>query len=240
YAAATLAALRDHGATDIQVYSPSGRAAKFATKHGIRSVAAGAYAAAAAGADLIVTCTSAESPVLSAETLLSGALAIGRDAASTHRSLIIDLGLPRNVDPDVSNIAGIALLDLETIRLHAPLEELHATDAAREVVSEAARRFAVVGERQSITPAVVALREHAFGLLEAEIARVNARGDDDGRTEQALRHLVGVLLHTPTVRAHELADAGRADDYVDALGALFGIEVAEQEADDAGTERAAG
>ena len=64
-----------------------------------------------------------------------------------------------------------------------------------------------------------------FGVLDAEIARAAARGDD-GRTEQALRHLVGVLLHTPTARAHELAAPGRADEYVAALDALFGIEVA--------------
>jgi glutamyl-tRNA reductase len=61
-----------------------------------------------------------------------------------------------------------------------------------------------------------------FELLEAEIARARARGDD-GRAEQSLRHLVGVLLHTPTIRAHELADAGHADDYVAGLEALFGI-----------------
>ncbi|MGC5223370.1 glutamyl-tRNA reductase [Micromonospora sp. DT81.3] len=224
YAAATLAALRDHGATDIRVYSPSGRASQFATKHGIRAVDDAGYAAAAAGADLVVTCTSAEAPVLTAQTLRTGALAAGTQGA--HRRLIIDLGLPRNVDPDVSSVPGVALLDLETIRLHAPLEELQATDAARQVVSDAARRFAIVGERQSLTPAVVALRTHVFGVLESEIARAQARGDD-GRTEQSLRHLVGVLLHTPTTRAHELAEAGRAEEYVAALNTLFGIEVDE-------------
>ncbi len=64
-------------------------------------------------------------------------------------------------------------------------------------------------------------------MLDTEVARVRARGDEGGQTEQALRHLVGVLLHTPTTRAHELAESGRADDYIDALSALFGIEVAE-------------
>ncbi len=71
----------------------------------------------------------------------------------------------------------------------------------------------------------MALRAHVFGVLDAEVARVRARGDEGGQTEQALRHLVGVLLHTPTTRAHELAETGRADEYIDALSALFGIEV---------------
>jgi glutamyl-tRNA reductase len=242
YAAATVAALRDQGAVDISVYSPSGRAAKFAAKHGLHPVAAERYPSAAAHADLVITCTSAEHPVLSAATFAAGlggyeaavADATAADAAACpvdhagRRRLVIDLGLPRNVDPDVAGVAGTDLLDLETIRLHAPLEELQATDAAREVVRDAARRFAVVGERRNVTPGVVALRERAFAALEAEIARARARGDDDGRTEQALRHLVGVILHTPTARAHELAAEGRGEEYLTALSTLFGIEVADE------------
>lgn len=238
YAAATLAALRDHGAENISVYSPSGRAQRFAAKHGIEPVAAERFPSVAAHADLVITCTTAEHHVLSAATFAAGrdgyetivaATSTGCpvDHSSTSRRLVIDLGLPRNVDPDVATVAGVDLLDLETIRLHAPLEELQATDAARAVVRDAAERFAVVGERQSATPAMVALRTHIFELMEAEIARARTRGDDDGRTEQALRHMVGVLLHTPTTRAHELAEAGRVHEYTAALSTLFGIEVPE-------------
>ncbi len=232
YAAATVAALRDQGAEDISVHSPSGRAAKFALKHGLRAVSAETFPSAVAHADLVITCTTAEHYVLSAATFAAGrgayetAVAAGSCPVDhTSRRLVIDLGLPRNVDPDVATVAGIDLLDLETIRLHAPLDELQATDAARDLVRDAARRFTSVGERKNITPAVVALRAHVFGVLDAEVARVRARGDEGGQTEQALRHLVGVLLHTPTTRAHELAETGRADEYVDALSALFGIEV---------------
>ena len=232
YAAATVAALRDQGAEDISVHSPSGRAAKFALKHGLRAVSAETFPSAVAHADLVITCTTAEHYVLSAATFAAGRgayeTAVTTSACPvdhTARRLVIDLGLPRNVDPDVATVAGVDLLDLETIRLHAPLEELQATDAARDLVRDAARRFTSVGERKNIIPAVVSLRAHVFGVLDAEVARVRARGDEGGQTEQALRHLVGVLLHTPTTRAHELAESGRADEYVDALSALFGIEV---------------
>jgi glutamyl-tRNA reductase len=243
YAAATLAALRDHGAERIAVYSPSGRAQVFAAKHGIASIGDDEYARAAASADLVITCTSADNHVLDAAVLrrgraeLSGELrritpAGAAECPVSHtagaRRLVIDLGLPRNVDPDVTTVSGVDLLDLETVRLHAPLEELQATAEAREIVRDAAEKFALAGRRQSLAPAVVALREHAFGVLEDEIARVRARGDEDGRTEQAMRHLVGRLLHIPTARAQELAAHGRADDYVAALGTLFGIDVGAQ------------
>ncbi|MFT4219322.1 MAG: glutamyl-tRNA reductase [Microbacterium sp.] len=221
YAAATLAALRDHGATDISVHSPSDRGERFALKHGLAHVPAADFAQAAGRADILITCTSAERPVVHAAMLAPQATR-GCPVHTRGERLVIDLGLPRNVDPDVAGLPGVALLDLETIRLHAPLEELQATDAARAVVVEAARRFSVVGESHTVTPAVVALREHVFALMESEIARARARGDD-GAAEQALRHLVGVLLHTPTARARELAAQGRADEYVAALAALFGI-----------------
>ena len=237
YAAATVAALRDQGAEDISVHSPSGRAAKFAAKHGLRAVSAETFPTAVAHADLIITCTTSENHVVSAATFAAGRTAaeaaapasVGCPVDHAGRRLVIDLGLPRNVDPDVATVPGVDLLDLETIRLHAPLEELQATDAARDLVRDAARRFASVGERKNITPAVVALRAHVFGVLDAEVARVRARGDEGGQTEQALRHLVGVLLHTPTTRAHELAETGRADEYIDALSALFGLEVSDPE-----------
>lgn len=205
YAAATLAALRDHGARDITVFSPSGRGERFAHKHQIAATTD--LPAALASAELVITCTSD--------------LAITADIVGTEApDLIIDLGMPRNVDPAVA-AKGVALLDLELIRLHAPLEELQATDAARQVVQDAARRFTVVGEHRNVAPAVVALRRHVFGVLDAEIDRARGRGDD-GRIEQALRHMVGVLLHTPTVRAQELAERGHADRFTDAIATLFG------------------
>lgn len=242
YAAVTLATLRERGAVDISVYSPSGRAEAFAAKHGIRPVTAAEYARTAAHSSLLITCTTATEPVLGPEHLqhpvglAAAGCPVSPTGAAAHRQLVVDLGMPRNVDPAVGALDGVALLDLETIRLHAPLEELQATDAARSVVREAADTFHVVGARQSVTPSVVALRTHIFTLLESEIARARARGDEDGRIEQALRHLSGVLLHTPTTRAHELAAAGRADEFAAALGVLYGITPAADAAAENGPE----
>jgi glutamyl-tRNA reductase len=228
YAAVTLATLRERGAMNIAVYSPSGRAELFAKKHGITAVREDDYTRTATQSTLLITCTNAaEEPVLGPEHLqasvgtAAGGCPIGASSASSQ--LVIDLGMPRNVDPAVANLEGVALLDLDTIRLHAPLEELQATDAARSVVREAADTFNIVGDRQSVTPSVVAFRTHIFGLLEDEIDRARRRGDEQGLVEQAMRHLAGVLLHTPTVRAHELAADGRANEFTSALETLYGL-----------------
>lgn len=247
FAGASLAALRNRGVTDVRVHSPSGRGAQFAAGHGIEAVPRAEYAKAAAEADIIVTCTTAEHHVVD-KTLI----AVGREQLGTSvtllsrgtapvrdvRQLVIDLGLPRNVAPDVVEVPGVDLLDLETIKIHAPLEEFEATDAAREIVNRDARKFGDLVEERDLAPAVVALRRHVYDILDGEIARAKARGDDDGRTEAALRHMAGVLLHTPMVRSRELARAGEQTAWIDGLEALFGVkpEEVEQSAPVAGAD----
>src|SRR5690606_26931750 len=134
-------------------------------------------------------------------------------------SFVIDLGLPRNVHPDVAAVTGVTLLDLETIRVHAPLEELQATDAAREIVRDATAKFVGEGREQNAQPAVVALRKHVFSVLERELER----GATD-EVAEALRHFTGMLLHTPTVRAKEAASTGDAEQVFAAVETLFGID----------------
>ncbi|HEU0183352.1 MAG TPA: glutamyl-tRNA reductase [Agromyces mariniharenae] len=241
FAGASLAALRDRGVTDVRVHSPSGRGARFAAGHGIESVARPEFAAAAADADIIVTCTTAEHHVVDRALIAVGreelaasagtvtalpgvASPAGPGAPGEPRQLVIDLGLPRNVAPDVVELPGVELLDLETIKIHAPLEELGATDAARAIVNHDARAFGDIAEERDLAPAVVALRRHVFDLMDAEIERAKSRGDDDGRTEAALRHMAGVLLHTPMVRSRELARAGEQAAWIDGLEALFGVK----------------
>ncbi len=211
YAKTTLAALRDRGVTDITVHSPSGRGEAFALRHAVTSAAS--LGVALEAADLVITCTASELPVVTA-----GLVSPGR-----HR-IFIDLGLPRNIDPVVASVEGIELLDLETVSLHAPLAELNAADDARALVSEAATEFAAIAAEQQLAPAIVALRAHVFELLDSEIERARKRGDADGSVEAALRHLAGVLLHTPSVRARELARAGDGDAFAAGVAALFGIE----------------
>ena len=206
YAARTVDALRARGAGDVHVFSPSGRAEGFAVQRGLLPVAD--FAAAAAQADVVITCTA--DAVVHADAFVPG-----------RRMLVIDLGLPRNVDPAVGEVAGVELLDLETIRLHAPLEEFSAHTDARAIVGDAATEFAADREAG---PAITALRGEVLKVVDDEIARARARGAGDD-VEAALRHLAGVLLHKPSVRIRELAVEGRIDDVRGALELLHGLSV---------------
>ncbi|QTX03436.1 glutamyl-tRNA reductase [Agromyces archimandritae] len=228
FAGASLAALRERGVTDVRVYSPSGRGAKFAASHELPAVARGDYAAEAAAAELIVACSTVDRFVVDAALLEtgraagihSGLHAVGEGVAD--RRLLLDLGLPRNIDPAVADLPGVELLDLETIKVHAPLGDFDQADAARQIVHRAARTFGEVAEELDLAPALVALRSHVFDILDAEIDRARSRGDD-GTAEAALRHMAGVLLHTPMARSREYVRRGEARAWVEGLEALFGV-----------------
>lgn len=221
YAGATLAALREKGATDIAVYSSSGRAEAFALSHNTRAVAQRDFEHALAESQLIISCSAVVDYMLTPHHMQTAQTRSG--ALESH--LIIDLGLPRNVDPAVVNVLGVDLLDLETISLHAPLADRTAAVEARTIVGAAAAEFAAQSAEQAVTPALVALRTHVLGVLESEIERARARGAASAETEAALRHLTGVLLHTPSVRARELVREGSADAFINGVTAVFGIDV---------------
>lgn len=206
YATTTVVSLRERGAQHITVYSPTGRAQLFAQRHGLTPT--NELASALGEAYVVITCT----------TRLSVGVS---DVPHGAQTLIVDLGLPRNVDPEVGAIDGVALLDLETIRLHAPLVHWSAEEDARAVVDNAAHAYVTAA---SVEPAVVALREHVLGVVQQEIDRARTRGDD-GRVEEALRHLTSVLLHTPSTLARRHAAAGRGEQVTDAVRTLYGIEI---------------
>ena len=218
YAATTVRALQERGTVDLRSFSPSGTGSAFALRHGARLECD--LTAAVSDADVVITCT----------TTVAVTPANFSDSA---RRIVIDLGLPRNVDPAVGTLAGVELLDLETVRLHAPLDLLATANDARDLVGAAAAQFTA---EASVEPAIVAFRSHVLGVLEVELERARTRGDATAETEAAMRHLVGVLIHEPSVRARELAMEGRGDEFATALEAVFGIRPAEAtQQDDAAT-----
>ena len=209
YAATTIAALRARGARDIRVFSATGRADDFATRYGVR--AEHELRSAIAGAEMVLTCT--------ARYTVTAA-----DIPDSARRLIVDLGLPRNVEPAVAQLPGVELLDLELLALHAPLSELG--EGAQLLVATAAAEF---GAEAEAAAGIVALRQHVLTALEQELDRSRARGGGS-ETEQALRHLAGVLVHAPSVRARRLAAEGRSHEFLAGLDAVYGLQVDPDEA----------
>lgn len=175
-------------------------------------------------ADLIVCCTGAPVPVVAAASV-----AAAMRERPQRPLVLVDLGLPRNVDPACGDLPGVTLVDLETIRrAHDTSPNSEVLAAAREIVGEEARRFSAWMRAVQVEPTIVALRERAEAVRQAELDRLGSRlASLEPREREALdaltRGILNTLLHDPTVRLKELADRGGAESYAMALRELFDL-----------------
>ena len=211
YAATTIQSLRARGAQNLRVFSATGRAARFAEKFDV--IAEDDLPDAISRARIVITCTSRYT--VTTEHIIND-----------KRRLLIDLGLPRNIDPAVGELAGIELIDLAVIGKHAELPEL--ADVARDVVGSHTAAYLA---QRAAAPAIVGFRRHIADTLATELARLgeshgSANSGENDAVERALRHFAAVLAHGPSVRAREFAEAGRLDEFEKALELVFapGVE----------------
>ena len=221
YARVVAAEVRARGCTDLAVFSPSGRAPTFAVRHEATVVLPDDLPAALIAADLVVTCSGASTPTLD-EVLLKDVV------AQRERPLpVIDLALRSDLSPGARTVPGVRLVDLYTVAEQADPAHREAVTDAQDVVIAAVSDFEDQLAQRRIDPAVVALRQHISAAVEKEVARLRAKypADVASDVELALHRVTQSLLHTPTLRAKELARTGESADYVQALHTLFGIDI---------------
>jgi glutamyl-tRNA reductase len=186
-----------------------------------------------AAADVLVTCTGARGVVVGTE-VVAGAMA----ARPGRPLVVIDLALPRDVDPGVAALPGVHVVDLALLQGergadgHASASPVAADDVAAAHALIEAETALLRAERQAaaVAPTVSALRSQAAEVVDAELLRLSARLPDldtRARAEVArtVHRVVDKLLHEPTVRVKELASAPGGVDYADALRALFGLGI---------------
>ena len=186
-------------------------------------------ATALADAHVVVSCTGAVRPVVSLADVHNTLAASPRD--ETDRPLVIcDLGMPRDVDPAVSGLPGVWVVDMDRVQ-REPSARAAAADAeaARHLVAAEVATY-LAGQRMAeVTPTVTALRQRAADVVEAELLRLDhrlpsleaAHRDEVART---VRRVVDKLLHAPTVRIKQLASAPGGDSYAEALRELFELD----------------
>ncbi|HET6812112.1 MAG TPA: glutamyl-tRNA reductase [Acidimicrobiales bacterium] len=176
--------------------------------------------------DLVLTGTASPSLVFSAEEV-AAALA-ERDG---RRLLMVDIAVPRDVDPAVRELPGVTLLDMADLVsfAEAGLSGRKAEVArVREIVEEELRRYGELSTARTVAPVVAALHDRAEALRVAELERMSGRLSSlDERQRRAVeavtRGLVAKMLHDPTVRLKEEAGTPRGERLADALRTLFDI-----------------
>jgi glutamyl-tRNA reductase len=181
---------------------------------------------ALAAADVAVSATSSETPVMSAELVRAAA------ARRADRPLVlVDLAVPADVERDAGDIEGVSLFDVDDLRaglddtMAARLREVPKVEAVVEQeVEDFGRRY----RELEVEPLLSELRKQAESIRTRELERALADlGEVDPAVAERMEHLsrtlVKRLLHDPTVRARERAGAGNADEIAEAVRDLFGI-----------------
>ena len=174
-----------------------------------------------AEADVVLSAAAAESHVLSAAQF-SGVVGT---------MLVIDLGVPRNVDPIVGTLASVTLLDMDTLSAsvsRALGDRQEESVAARTIISDEVERFRTASRQRGAAPIIAALRARLESLRETELERHRAQLADlsEAEWEQvdvATRAAMAKMLHEPTMLLKETAGTPRGERLVEALRILFDL-----------------
>jgi len=218
------------------------RALGLAEPAGAQVVAISDLPAALAAADVVVSCTGAVGHVIPAS--LVSAAAAARAGRAEGPQVYVDLALPRDVEPAAAAVPGVIVLDLDVLgrdlggrpgvtgvgSARGDLEQ------ARAIVAQEVAAYLTARRAEAVAPTVVALRARARAVVESELARLDTRVASldpvvRSELERTVHRVVEKLLHTPTVRVKQLADAPGGALYADALRELFDLDSAAAVAD---------
>ncbi len=196
-----------------------------------RAVGLGDLAAELRAADVVVASTSAPGFVVGADEF-GHALRARRG----RPLLLVDLAVPRDVDPAIAAIDGCFVYDIDDLEavVEASLSgrRSEAVRAERLVAAEAVR-FREWQASLAVVPAIASLRARAEAIRAAELARAEGRlgrlPESERRAVEALTsQIVNKLLHLPTVRLKEAAVTSDGVVYADVVRHLFGLGEDEQ------------
>ncbi|HZN19654.1 MAG TPA: glutamyl-tRNA reductase, partial [Micromonosporaceae bacterium] len=243
-----VAALERRGARPLTVANRSlDRAQRLAAWYGATAVPLADLDAQLSTVDIAVFAAAAETGVLSREAVAAALRqrpglpqqrpdlppdpGLPQHPGPSGPLVILDLAIPRNVDPAAADLPGVVLIDIEQIG--AQLSEQPAAGdvaAADHIVADEVEAFLTWLRGTDVAPAVAALRARAEEVVAVELRRLAHRRpdlseDQRGEIAHTVRRVVQRLLHSPTVRVRELAAGPDGERYADLLRTLFDLEV---------------
>jgi glutamyl-tRNA reductase len=180
-------------------------------------------------ADIVVSCTASPHQIVGREEL-----ALVLEQRAGRPLLLMDIAVPRDIDPGVRGLPGITLYDMDDLQ-HAVARNMSGREAeaakAAQLVELEVERFTRWLASLEVVPTITALRERGEEVV-AQVLRENAKRweslseNDRRRLEVMARAIVSRLLHEPTLRLKD-SDGDGAYVYVDALRELFALQGSE-------------
>jgi glutamyl-tRNA reductase len=169
-------------------------------------------------ADVAITCTSAPGFVLGPEDV--------RDRKG-RPLFLIDLAVPRDVDPAVNEIDDCYLYnidDLEAVVQASLSSRRREAERAEAIVAAEAERFRAWQASLEVVPTIASLRARAEAIRSAELSKAKLSSEQREAVDSITAQILNKLLHLPTVRMKEAAAAADGVLYADAVRHLFGLE----------------
>jgi glutamyl-tRNA reductase len=186
--------------------------------------------AAMAAADVVISCTGAAGQVITAG-MVSAAVAARTLAGRPGALILLDLAMPRDVEPATGGLPGVVLIGMDLLSVHGIAATEDDIAAVRAILEAELAAYHSAMDAARVAPTVVALRAKAAKVVDAELARLTGRLSADGLSGHALdeiaqtvRRVVDKLLHAPTVRVKELAGSPGGEEYAAALRVLFDLD----------------
>ena len=182
-----------------------------------------ALPAALREADLVVSATGATGVVVPVEMVRAAR------AASAAPLVLLDLAVPRDVDPAAGALAGVTLIDVDALRSRGSAVEHDAIAQAREIVAEEVRRFVVRRRGDELAPVIRAIRRRGDAVLRGEMERYAGRladltPDERAAVDALTRGIVAKLLHDPIVALKERSEPGSGRTHATLLAELLGLD----------------
>ena len=154
------------------------------------------------------------------------------DGRKGKELLIIDIAVPRDVDPAAASIDGITLFDIDALWSFCTKNSLIGNDGAyleaREIISEEVVRYLEQQSARQVAPLIAGFRNGAEEIRQAELKRFESRlaslSEEQRDTVESLTQgILGKILHEPTIAMNEAAGSPRGDRLAEALRELFNI-----------------
>ncbi len=218
--------LADHGAGTIFVANRhADRALSMAQRFGGSVVGLDKLPEQLELADIVLSSTASPHPIVGRDEL-----ALVMAERGQRPLLLIDIAVPRDIDPGCGELEGVTLYDIDDLQEVAARNISTRTEEAPralEIVEEEIQRFARWLGQLDAMPTVAALREHGNTIVEQVLAENAGRWEtasprDLARIEAVARAVMGRLLHEPTIRLRSLGgDRGHAS--LELVRELFGL-----------------
>lgn len=220
-------ALRKHGAAKVLVLNRTLERAEILAKRWQADVSTfERLDDALIAADVLVSSTGAPHTIIN-----PGMVERIMEVRPSRPLVMIDIAVPRDVDPGCNNLPGVTVHDIDS--LHARLEHSLAEREAEvplveAILNEEASKFMEFFKSLDMLPLIADLRRQAEAIRQAELNKTLRRLPDLNEVERAriaalTQALVKKLLDTPTNRLRAQANTPNAPDYAEVTRTLFGL-----------------